>query len=209
MKNKKNKNFDYFDSFVRMVEFSCESAQILQRVMTNYDPSKIKDQMIEMHEIEHGGDTCKHEMMNALVKEFITPIEREDITGIGQEIDEVTDTIEDVLMRLYMFNIQTIRPEAIEFVEVIVKCCDALKKALQDFHNFKKSTTVKTSIIEINRLEEDGDKLYTEAVRNLHTTSKDPIEIMVWSETFDRLEKCCDACEDVANMMESVILKNS
>lgn len=209
MRKNNKKHFDYFDSFVRMVEFSCKAAQLLQEVMKNYDPSKIKEQMIEMHEIENNGDYCKHEMMNALVKEFITPIEREDITGIGQEIDEVTDTVEDVLMRLYMFNIKSIRPEAIEFVDVIVKCCDALKKALQDFHNFKKSPTVKESIIQINCLEEDGDKLYTEAVRNLHTTSKDPIEIMVWSETFDRLEKCCDACEDVANMMESVILKNS
>ena len=206
---KKSKNFDYFDSFVRMVEYSCKAALLLQQVVKNYDPYKIKEQMIEMHEIEHGGDISKHEMMNALVKEFITPIGREDITGIGQQIDEVTDTVEDVLMRLYMFNIQTIRPEAIEFVDVIVECCNALKKALQDFHNFKKSPTVKENIIQINCLEEDGDKLYTEAVRNLHTTSKDPIEIMVWSETFDRLERCCDACEDVANLMESVILKNS
>ena len=209
IKNKNIKNYNYFDAFVTFVDYSCKAASMLQNILINYDVSKLESQMVEMHDIEHAADVCKHEMMNQLVKEFITPIEREDIIGIGQEIDDVTDTIEDVLMRMYMFNIQSIRPEALELTEVIVTCCEALKKAMTHFHNFKKSKTVKDCIIDINRLEESGDKIYTLAMHNLHSTSKDTIEVMVWTETFDRLEKCCDACEDVANMMESVIMKNT
>ncbi|WP_312642140.1 DUF47 family protein [Hydrogenoanaerobacterium sp.] len=203
------KDYNYYDMFVKMVDYSCQAAEMLHDVLTNFDADKLHDKITEMHNLEHGADMCKHDMMNKLVREFITPIEREDIMELAQELDEVTDNIEDVLLRVYMYNITAIRPEALEFSNVIVSCCKALKKAMEDFHNFRKSTTVQTSIIEINRLEEVGDKLYTESVRRLYVNCKDPIEIIAWTETLDRLEKCCDACEHAANVVESVIMKNS
>ena len=91
----------------------------------------------------------------------------------------------------------------------LAAACDAMKDAMKEFHNFRKSGSIHESVVEINRLEEDGDKLYMKAVRKLYLNSKDPVELMVWREIFDRLEKCCDACEDVANTVESVIMKNS
>jgi len=108
-----------------------------------------------------------------------------------------------------MYNIKTIRKEALEFSETIVSCCNALKKATEDFHNFKKASTVLQYIINVNNMEEDGDKIYTRALRDLYTTSTDPIEIMAWTKNFDYLEKCCDACENVADLMEYIIMKNS
>lgn len=206
---KKKNEYSYFDTFVHLVDYSVQAAELLNKALTDFEPSQMESLMKKMHEIEHTGDNGKHELMNRLVREFITPIEREDIMGIVQEIDQVTDQIEDVLMRMYMFNVQEMRPEAMEFTKVIVSCCEALKKAMEDFHNFRKSTEVKKNIIEINRLEEVGDAFYTKAVRNLYVTSKDSIEIMVWTELFEQFEKCCDACEDVANLMESVIMKNT
>jgi len=203
------KDYNYYDMFVKMVDYSCQAAEMLHGVLTNFDADKLHDKITEMHNLEHGADMCKHDMMNKLVREFITPIEREDIMELAQELDEVTDNIEDVLLRVYMYNITAIRPEALEFSNVIVSCCKALKKAMEEFYNFRKSTTVQTSIIEINRLEEVGDKLYTESVRRLYVNCKDPIEIIAWTETLDRLEKCCDACEHAANVVESVIMKNS
>ena len=203
------KDYNYYDMFVKMVDYSCQSAEILHNLFTNFDTEQLQEKIVEMHNLEHGADMCKHDMMNKLVREFITPIEREDIMELAQELDEVTDNIEDVLLRVYMYNITTIHPEALEFSNVIVSCCKALKKAMEEFHNFRKSTTVQTSIIEINRLEEVGDKLYTESARKLYVNCKDPIEIIAWTETLDRLEKCCDACEHAANVVESVIMKNS
>lgn len=202
-------SYNYFDGFVKMVGRSCKAAAILEQTMTNYNPAEISQKMVEMHDIEHAEDLDKHEMMRALVKEFIPPIEREDIMSLAQELDDVTDTIEDVLIRLYMFNIQEIRAEAIDFCKVIIKCCDALKKVVEEFANFKKSKTIHEYIVEINHLEEEGDKIYTDAVRRLYVESGDATEILKWRETFDRLEKCCDACEDVADVIESVIMKNS
>ncbi|MEM1484097.1 DUF47 family protein [Oscillospiraceae bacterium PP1C4] len=203
------KNNDYFEMFVQGVEYSCQAAAMLQDTLQHYNSVELPDRMQQIHRVEHSADLAKHDMMRRLVKEFITPIEREDIMQLSNTIDDVTDSIEDVLMRLYMFNIGSIRVEALEFCAVIVSCCDAMKKMMEEFHNFRKSTTIRELIININMLEEDGDRIYTEAMRNLYINSKDPVEIIAWTEAFDRLEKCCDKCEDVANVIESVIMKNT
>ena len=202
-------DYNYFDTFVSMVEFSCSAAKNLHETLTNYDAGKLPETLPAIHKIEHAADEKKHEMMKRLVTEFITPIEREDIISLAQEIDDVTDAIEDVLMKMYMFNVTEIRKEALAFSDLIVKCCVEMKKTMEEFCNFKKSSVIHQSIVQINHLEEEGDKLYMDAVRTLYTTCTDPVEIMTWTETFDRFEKCCDACEDVANDVESVIMKNS
>lgn len=205
----KKKDFDYFDMFVRAVKFSCKSAVMLEETLKEFDAGSIQEKMKELHVVEHTADIAKHDMMQELSRAFITPLEREDIMQLIQYIDNVTDDIEDVLMRMYMFNVLSIRDEALDFAKLIVKCCDAMKDAMKEFHNFRKSGSIHESIVEINRLEEEGDKLYMKAVRKLYLSSKDPVELMVWREIFDRMEKCCDACEDVANVVESVIMKNS
>ncbi len=203
------RDFNYFEAFVQLVDYSCQSAEILDTSLKRFDHQGLAEMMTNLHGIEHAADMGKHDMMNRLAREFISPIEREDIIELGQEIDNVTDSIEDVLMGIYMYNIQVIRPEALDFVDVIVQCCNALKKTMEDFQNFRKSTTIHDSIVEINRLEEVGDRLYTEAVRSLYLNCQDPIETVSWTEIFDRLESCCDACEHVANVVESVIMKNT
>lgn len=202
-------NYDYFDVFEKMVGYSCETAEMLLETLTNFQVAELETKMQQMHQIEHRADMEKHEMMKKLAHEFITPIEREDIMMMAQEVDEITDSIEDVLMRVYMFHIEEIRPEALEFAEVIHKCCVALQKAAQDFHNFRKSETMHDSIVEVNSLEEVGDALYTSSMRTLYAGGLSPVEVMAWTETFDHLEKCCDNCEHVANVMESIIMKNS
>lgn len=204
-----NKDNNYFEIFVKMVDFSCEAARNLHEVLTNFDTATLPEKMQHMHHIEHTADLEKHDLMSKLVKEFITPIEREDIMALAQQIDNVTDAIEDVLMRIYMYNIPAILPEALEFSETIVKCCDELKEMMKEFTHFRKSETIHTHLVQVNYLEEVGDKLYTEAVHALYSSSHNAIEIIGWTETFERLEKCCDACEDVADVVESVIMKNS
>ena len=188
---KAKKECDYFEMMVRGVKFSCKAAELLKTNLENFDPNTLQAPMSE------------------LMRAFITPIEREDIILLIQEIDDVTDAIEDVLIRTYMFNVAAIREEALEFADVIVRCCEVLKDTLKEFRHFRKSDSIYENIVEINRLEEEGDALYTRAVRKLYLSSTDPIELSVWREIFDRMEKCCDACEHVANDVESVMLKNS
>ncbi len=203
------KSNDYFQMLFELVEYCGTAASMLHETLSNFNADEIDDRINEIHKIEHAADLKKHDMMNKLAKEFITPIERGDIIQLSHEIDNVTDAIEDIFIRIYMFNITSIREEALEFSTVIMKSCDALKKLMGEFRNYKKSTAIHKLIVDINDLEEDGDRLYTKGIRNLHVTSKDPIELMTWTTTFEYFEKVCDACEDAANVVESVIMENS
>jgi predicted phosphate transport protein (TIGR00153 family) len=205
----RRKEFDYFGMFIRAAEYSAQAADMLHKVLEEYDPDSLKDRMKEMHAVEHAADIAKHEMNRALARAFITPIEREDIMLLTQELDDVTDLIEDVLLRLYMFNVLSVRHEALDFSTMIYRCCEAMEEMMREFRNFRKSGSISEKIVEINRLEEEADALYTKAVRRLYLSSKDPVELMVWSEIFDRMERCCDTCEHVANLVESIIMKNT
>ncbi len=201
--------YDYFESFVRVSEYCCEAAKMLDDVLINFDAGTLEEKMKKMHDIEHAADIQGHEIIRRLAKEFITPIEREDIVVLVHAIDDITDTIEDVLLHMYMCNVKEIRNDALRFSKLILQSCEELKVAFEEFKNFHKSKQIHDKIILVNKLEEDGDNLYTEAVRKLHMTSTNAIEIMTWTTAFNRLEKCCDACEETANIIESVIMKNS
>lgn len=205
----RKKEDSYFSTLVNLVKYSCDAAALLNDIMNDYKPEELREKMVEMHAIEHAGDVERHIMIKKLAKEFITPIEREDIVALADSIDNVTDTIEDVLMRMYMFNIQSMREDAIKMGKIIARCCDALKEALEEFYNFRKSQSLHGLIIEINTLEEEGDRLFTEATRTLYVNEKDPIQVFGWDQTLHYMEKCCDACEDVSDVIESVMMKNS
>lgn len=203
------KGNDYFEMLSELVDYSCSAANLLHDTLLNFDANEMEKKIEEMHKIEHTADVKKHDMMDKLVKEFITPIERGDIAELAHEIDNVTDAIEDILARIYMFNITSMRQEALDFANVIIKNCNELKGLMREFRNYKKSSEIQKLIVNINGLEEEGDKLYIMSIRNLYTTSKDPIELMTWTDTFKYFERCCDACETAANVVESVIMKNS
>lgn len=203
------KQHDYFETFQILVDYSAQAAESLYDSFKDFDPSTLNDRRDAMHEIEHKADEAKHIMMGKLAAEFVTPIEREDILQLANEIDEVTDKVEDVLIRIYMYNVQTIRPEALAFAGVIKNCCTDLQVAMKEFANFRKSSTLHQCIVDVNTMEEEGDALYISSMRELYTTEKDAIQVLIWSEIYDKLEECCDACEHVANVLESIVMKNS
>ena len=205
---KKENNY-YFDAFAKGIFYANDAAALLQNCFENFDAAGLKAQLDKMHKIEHAADGVKHEMMERLMKEFLPPIEREDIVELSHTIDDVTDAVEDVLLGMYMYNITTFRPEVKEFTRLISRCCAALKDMAQELHTFRKSTLLKEKIVEVNGLEEEGDRLYTEAMHRLYTEEKDAVSILSWTTMYDRLEKCCDSCEHVADMVEQVIMKNS
>ncbi len=205
----KKKNNSYFEDFVSMVELSCRAAEFLQTVLKDYKPETLAESRKKMHEIEHDEDTIKHAMMRRLAKEFVTPIDREDIIQLANELDEVTDKIDDILIRMYMYNIKEVRQSALKFADVIVRCCHALQTAIKEFPNYHKSTNLMPAIINVNALEEEADAIYIEAVKKLYEEGGNAIEVATWSELYDRLEECCDACERVADALELVVMKNS
>ena len=205
---KKQDSF-YFDNFVACAEDSCRAAQMLKTALENFRPDTLKAQLDSIHEVEHSADAKKHEMLDHLAKEFLPPIEREDIVSLSQNIDNMTDKVEDVMLRVYMNNVQDIEPNALKMTDVVIQCCDAVRDLLVEFKNFKRSKTLKQLIIRINDLEEKSDKLFIESIRGLYTESENPIRIIAWRDIYIYLERCADACEHVADVVESVIMKNS
>jgi len=199
----------YFSEFSKMIAYSSEAADFLSLTLKNFDAAILPEKIREMHAIEHSADMVRHGMMKRLVKEFITPIEREDIINIADEADDITDKIEDVLIRMYMYGIKDIREEALKFAEIIVRSCRALEAAMAEFPMFQKSKILAEKVIEVNTLEEEGDVIYISAMRRLFSEGGDPLYIASWRELFDLFEECCDICEHTANCMEIVVLKNS
>jgi predicted phosphate transport protein (TIGR00153 family) len=203
------KKSNYYEMFVAIAEDAIKAAQHLEKTVKDFNYTKSEKLAKSMHEIEHGADLKKHELMKTLADEFMTPIEREDIVTLAWELDDVLDYIEEVFQLFFMFNIQEMRPQAIDFAELIVRSTTAMKVCFDEFHNFRRSKTIGGKIIEVNIVEELADVLFIKAMRELYTKEKDPVKVNAWCIIFDKLEKICDRCEHVADTIESVIMKNT
>ena len=199
----------YYDTLLASAICSKEAASYLVTCLENYDTAQLQAMLNHMHEIEHKADTKKHDMDAKLAKAFVTPIEREDLAQLSYDLDEVTDKIEEVLQKLYMYNIQAIRPNAILFAKKAVETCSFLCEIMAEFENFKKSKKLKGLIRDLNDIEEDCDILYLTFMRELMVSSADVMEKMAWHEIYDCLEACVDACEHVSECVDTVIMKNT
>lgn len=206
--SKKTDDF-YFDNFVASAEISCEAAQMMRDTLANFTPEGLLEKRVQIHEIEHRGDGKKHELTDVLVKAFITPIERDDILKLSQTIDDVTDSIEDIIIHMYINDVKEIRPDSLAFADIIIRCCEAMRDILKELRNFKKSKSMRPLIIELNRLEEEGDSFYMETMRRLHTEETNPMNVIAWREIYEYLEKCCDACEDVGDIVQGIAIGNA
>ena len=199
----------YFENLEQAAEASYKAAKYLVTCLSDYHPENIQHMLETMHEFEHAGDTKKHEMSSALARAFVTPIDREDLELISQNIDEVTDRIEEVLQRFYVDRIKKVTPFAVEFAKKIVECCALMNNMLNEFVNFKKSVKLHEMVVELNRLEEECDELYLQASLELLDQFRDVLQIYFWREIYDKMEKCADACEHVGDCVSMVVMKNT
>jgi predicted phosphate transport protein (TIGR00153 family) len=200
----------YFEGFKEMCGYSADAAAFLQEALANYDPDMIGQHREKMHAIEHDGDVARHTMFRKLGKESRLPIEREDIIAMADAIDEVTDSVEDILLHLYMFDIREIRPEMFDLVGVMIRIIDVLQEAVDEFPQFRTSGTLHEKLVKINNLEEDADRLYIEAIRGLYTDESLPaVKVTAWMHIFYYTEGVADAVEDAADIIESVMMKNA
>ena len=204
------KNYDnyYFDQFINLVDYSCQAADFLNNMVIDYKPNEMTELKDEIHVIEHEADLEKHKVMEKLVREFLPPLDCEDILSIIRDIDDVTDAIEDVALRMYMYNVSEIPAVVLDFTKVIYECTVSLKALMAEFGNFKKSKIIGELIRGVLKLEEECDIIYSNAVRQLYTLEKDPLKIFVWTDLFNRLEKCCDLCGAVSSTVETAYMKN-
>ena len=206
---KKRENYNYFDEFVKNSDFILNSSIILKETLKDFSKEKLEENVIKVHAMEHEADTNLHHMRNYLIKDFLPPIDRDDIILIANRLDDVEDNIDEILKNFSILNINKIKEEVDDFTDLIVKCSNSLKDALKEFKNFKKIDVIKQKVIELNILEEEGDRLYEKSIRKLYEKSKDAIEIIKWTTIFNCFENTIDSCEHVADAIEDVITQNS
>ena len=151
----------------------------------------------------------KHEMSEALAKAFVTPVDREDLDMLSQDMDHVTDKLEEVMQKFYIYNIQTVIPSIVEFAKNLVRSCDLLCSLMAEFENFKRSKKIRDYIIKLNDVEEECDRLYLKSMRELTVNANDVLTTISWREIFECFESCADACEHVSECVGSVIMKNT
>lgn len=206
---KKQKVNYYFESFIELFDYTQRAVEYLQKLVNEFDGGVSEEQVQEMHVIEHGGDETLHNVLSKLAKEFITPIENEDLLAIIKKIDDATDVIEDVVIQMYIHNVKHLFDGAVEFVDIIKRECDMLAIVLKEFPNFKNAKDIKEKILAVLSIEEEGDKLYMASVRKLFTSTDDAKELLLTENLIKGFEKCCDVLEEVVQVVDEAIMKNS
>jgi uncharacterized protein len=195
------KFFDLFDEIaIRLVRAARLQTQLFG------EPERMAEHVAAIKTVEHEADVLTHNVITRLNKSFVTPFDREDIHELASRLDDVVDLIDGTARRAVMFRITTVREPARALAGVIVRAADCLEHAVVAI---KKPKIVIERGQEVKALEEEGDAIYHEAVGKLFDGGEDPIEVMRWKELYDTLERTLDQCEDVANVLESIALKNA
>lgn len=183
-----------------------DGSKAFLEMLTNYDDIKEKQQKIKS--IEHQGDDFVHEIFEELNKTFITPIDHEDISSLASAFDDVLDYVDGTATRFVLYEIKVPEENMIKLAEVIVKQTTELNLALCGLRNIRNPAEIEKRCIEVNRLENVADDVYKNSVAQLFKR-KDAIEIMKLKEIYERLELATDTCEDAANVISDIVVKNS
>ena len=205
----KKDNYNYFDEFIHLSDCIIKSSEILKDVFINFDIKKLDEKTTEVHDLENEADMIIHNMMNYLIKDFLPPIDREDISQIGNKLDNIEDSIDEILINLKILNITEIKDDVTEILDILILSAKAVKEMFLDFKNIKKIDLIKKKIIQVNDLEEQGDRAYEKLMTSLYKNEKDAINLIKWTNIYTSLENAIDFCEQVGDCLEDVILMNS
>ena len=205
----KKENYNYFNEFILLTDYIVKSANTLKEIMENFDKNVLDTDITEIHKLENEADHIVHKMREYLIKDFLPPIDREDVILIANKLDNIEDGIDEILINTKILAIDNIHGDVIELIYILVKCCEAVREIFLDFNNFKKIDLIKERTINVNNLEEEGDRTYEKLMSKLYRNEKDPIELIKWTNIYNCLEATIDCCEEVADCVDEVVMKNS
>ena len=205
----KKEKYNYFNEFIDLTDYIVKSADILKDMIDNYDLEKLDKCIEEIHKLEHSSDRIVHKMREYLIKDFLPPIDREDIATIANKLDDIEDGIDEIAINIRIFNVKKIREDSLDIVDIVVKSANAVKGVFEALSNLKDVETIKSKVIVVNRLEEQGDRTYERIMSNLYKEEKDPIELIKWTNLYNCFENTIDSCEQISDCIQDVIMKNS
>lgn len=195
----------FFVMFKEMTVTIIEGANLLKDMMDNFEDPAVSQKRIK--DVEHKCDQLTHDIIKKLNKSFITPFDREDIYALSGALDDIMDLIDASSQRFVMYNVEKPTQEAKELAFIILKSCQTIDKAVGILGG--KLEPIAEYCVEVNALENEADRVCREAISKLFDEEKDAIQLIKWKEIYETLERATDKCEDAANILESVVVKNA
>ena len=198
------KDRGFYDLFEAAADTSLKAAELLDRMLAEHpDHPELPERI---RELEHAGDRVTHDLVHRLNTTFVTPIDREDILDLASALDDVTDLVEEVADLFVLYRIEAPMEQAQELAHLLALACAELARAMRMLRTFGDFSV---HIVEINRLENEGDRVSREAVASLFDAGIDPMVVIRWKDIFERLEDGIDATERTANVLEGIRIKNA
>jgi predicted phosphate transport protein (TIGR00153 family) len=194
----------YFELFEEAGQNLRRAASLLDEMLSNYPDSKAMAQQIT--ECEHEGDRITHDIFHRLNQTYVTPIDREDILALASALDDIVDYTEEVADFLGLYKIEAPMDQAIKLAHVLRGAAQQIADAIPRLRGFQ---DISHYTVEVNRLENEGDRISREAVASLFDTGIDPMVVIRWKDLFERLEAAIDAAEHAAYILEGIVIKNS
>ena len=194
----------FFTKFSQHAENSLEAARALADLFANF--IDVERKVREIHAIEHYGDKLTHEIMGTLNATFVTPLDREDIIGLASHLDDVADVAYDAAELVLLYKVRSIRPQAVRQVETLVAAATEMVRMINGLERLK---GLEPHWIKLHTFENEGDQIFRDAVGDLFATETDATEIIKWKDIHQLIESAIDRCEDLANIVEMIVVKHS
>ncbi|MFY7972333.1 MAG: DUF47 domain-containing protein [Flavobacteriales bacterium] len=199
----------FFDLFAEDTANLVEQAKVFNSIFKTNDKQEISNIIRKVKELESKGDEITHKIFLELSANFITPFDREDIHALATSIDDIADYINGSASRIELYGVENFLKTMELLSEVLIKQTEEIDAAVRDLKNMRNAQRVRDAIVRINSLENHADDLFDQAIARLFSESNNPIEVIKLKEVLSNLETATDKCEDVANVLESILVKNS
>jgi uncharacterized protein len=199
------KEEQYFDLFVQMTVYISDATRELRQMLADKQQN-YQEYSQRIKRLEHACDELTHTVSTKLNKSFITPFDREDIYTMSSALDDIVDLIDDAARAIIIFDVGEIKDYAHDFAGVLERMAEQLREIVS---TLQKPKNITQRLVEIHRLENDGDDIYHSAVAELFREERNPLTVLKWKEIYEKLEAAVDRCENVANIIESVMLKHT
>jgi predicted phosphate transport protein (TIGR00153 family) len=201
------KDINFYDLFERGAAKVHEGVQLLEDLVKDFVNVPLKAKRIK--DVEHEADLITHETVAKLNKTFLTPLDREDIHDLISSLDNILDHVEAAADKLSLYRVTEVKPDSVLLTDILLHAVQEVREAIGQLRNLKGADSILKYCIEINRLENEGDFVYRSAIAKLFEKGDDPLDVLKWKEVYESIENAIDSCEDVANVMEAIALKNA
>ena len=201
------KDEGFFELFDGLAVLMTRSATLLNQLFT--DPGQLDRYVVQIKEIEHQADDITHEIMNRIDRSFVTPLDREDIHQLISKMDDILDLIEDSAQLMYLYDVRELTPEAKKLAEICEACCEKVKAAVGLLSNMDNAAQIMSICTDIDHLESEADHVMRDAIARLFREEPDVRELIKLRSVYEHLETVTDRCEDVANIIQGIVIENS